>query len=434
MYDICIIGAGWAGFSAALEARKKGLSVCLIEKSALGGVCLNQGCIPTKSLVNSVKILSLIKKSSTFGINSEIKDLDFSAIQQRKHDVVSRLRKGIEFQLKNKGVDLIQGKATLENSNKILVENQVIESKHIIIATGSQPVELPQLKFDHSKIISSKDLLTIDSIPKNLLIVGGGVIGCEFASIFSSLGSKVTIVELLDRILPLEDKEISKKNEVVFKKRGIGVQTKTNVDDVKKDEFDKILVCVGRKPTSDELNLEKIGIRKERGAIPVNEYLQTKIANIYAIGDCIGGLLLAHVASYEGIVAVENMLGKRIKVDYSSVPNSIFTEPEIGSVGLTEDVAKENGFNVKVSKFNFLALGKAHILDETEGYIKVVYDADTSIVLGGSILGPVATELIAILTLAVKEKLTIKKIYDTIFAHPTLSEGIIEAARESNTV
>ncbi|MFC1703437.1 dihydrolipoyl dehydrogenase [Candidatus Omnitrophota bacterium] len=430
MYDLSVIGAGWAGFTAALEARKKGLNVCLIEKDSVGGVCLHQGCIPTKALVHSAKIASLSKKSEKFGINSEIKAVDFKKIQKRKQELINRLKKGIEFQLKNRGIDLISGTASLKSSDCIAVGDQEIKTKIIIIATGSQSIELPQLQFDGKTILSSKDLLSIDLIPKNLLIVGGGVIGCEFASIFSTLGSKVTIVELLERILPTEDKEISKKIEVSFKKRGVAVMTKTNVDSVEKKSFDAILVCVGRKASIDSVNLANAGIKTERGSIVVDEFLRSNIPSIYAIGDCIGGFLLAHVAAYEGIVAANNIAGDNVKADYSTVPNCIFTEPEISSVGLSEDQARNKGYDTAVTKFNFLASGKAHILDETDGFIKLIFDKSTKKILGGSIVGPAATELISVLTLAVKTELTIAQIHDTIFAHPTLSEGIAEAARE----
>ncbi|MFC1594430.1 dihydrolipoyl dehydrogenase [Candidatus Omnitrophota bacterium] len=431
MYDLCIIGAGWAGFTAALEARKRGLKACLVEKDSLGGVCLNQGCIPTKVFVHSATLITHIKNSALFGIDSEIKSIDFQKLQLRKRDVVDRLKKGIEFQLKSKGVDFLVGAARLVDSNSILVDGKKIESRHILIATGSVPVELPQLKFDGKKVLSSKEVLRLESIPQSLLIVGGGVIGCEFASAFSALGTKVTVVELLDRILPTEDREIAKKIEALFKKKGIEVLTGTNVDSVPKDNFEKVLVCVGRKAYSDELGLDAVGVQLDKSGIQVNEFLQTSNPAIYAIGDCIGGMLLAHVASYEAVVAVENISGKKMSADYSAVPNAIFTEPEIGSVGFSEEQAREAGYDVQTTKFNFLASGKAHIINETGGFVKIIFDKQSKRILGGVIFGASATELIAIVTQAVKVKLTIDQIYDTIFAHPTLSEGIVEAARES---
>jgi len=429
MYDICIIGAGWAGYSAATRAKQAGLSVCLVERSAVGGTCLNRGCIPTKVMVNSAKQFLATKKFPNLGIDVSAAKINFEKVQSRKNAIVDKLNKGMQFQLKTKGVDLVQGKAKIVGAGEISVDSKSIKAKNIIIAIGSKPTDLPFLKFDQKKIISSDDILDIKFIPESLLIVGGGVIGCEFASIFSSLGTKVTIVEILEHILPNEDKDVAKKLEVAFKKKGIKVLAKTDVKTVGLDKFEKVLVCVGRTANTDIEGLEKLGIKNDKKGISVNENLQTSIPNVYAVGDCIGGHQLAHIAAYEGEVAVENIAGKKIQADYSSVPNCIFTNPEVASVGLTEEQASQKEIAYQVSKFDFMASGMAHILDETEGFIKIIVDSNSKEVIGASIIGPKATELISVFSLAIKSKLKISQIHDTIFAHPTLSEGIGEAAR-----
>ena len=429
MYDICIIGAGWAGFTAALRAKQSGLSVCLVEQAAIGGVCLNRGCIPTKVMVNSAKLLSQTKKFPSFGVEVSGAKANFEKIQQRKINIVEKLNKGIEFQLKNKGIDLIQGKAKIISADEIAVDSKNIKTKNIIIALGSRPTELPFLKFDNKRIISSDEILDLKFVPESLLIVGGGVIGCEFASIFSALGAKVTIVEILEHILPNEDRDVAKKMEVALKKKGVKVLAKTDVKTVDLEKFEKVLVSVGRVANADIEGLEKLGINKTNKGISVNELLQTNVSNIYAVGDCIGGHQLAHVAAYEGEIAVDNISGKEKKVDYSAVPNCIFTDPEIASVGLTEEMAKQKGISYKIAKFDFLASGMANILDQTDGFIKIIVDSNSEEIIGAAIVGPKATELISVFSLAVKLKLKISQIHDTIFAHPTLSEGIGEAAR-----
>jgi len=429
MYDLCVIGSGWAGFNASTRAAQLGASVCLIEKDEIGGVCLNHGCIPTKVLTKSSDILYSLKKSSGFGINTTA-EFNFTKVLERKRNIIEKLSKGLEHQLKVKNIHCINGEARLNSPTEISVNSEKMEAKNIIIATGSRPVELPSLKFDSKKILSSDNILEIDSPPKNLLIVGGGVIGCEFASIFSAFGSKVTIVEVMERILPTEDKETAKKLEILFKKRGIDILTKTSVESVQLDKFDKILVSVGRRPNTDGIGLEKIGVKKDRGGILVDEYLQTNIDNIFSVGDCIGGTLLAHVASYEGRLAAENIFGKHKPINYTATPNCIFTKPEIASVGVNEELAKLKNYSFKVVKFNFLASGMAHILDETDGFIKIIVDEKSEEVIGSTIIGPKATELITALTIVIRNKLKISQINDSIIAHPTLSEGIQEAARE----
>ncbi len=430
MFDLCVIGSGWAGFSAALRAAELGAKVCLIEQDKLGGVCLNRGCIPTKALVNAAKIFSHLKEAPSFGI--EIKDsaFNFGKIQEYKKSVVDKLSAGIAFQIKNKKIEFVKAKAKLTNKGEITADGQKINAKYIIIASGSRPAELASLKFDGVRILSSNEILELKSAPISLMIVGGGAIGCEFASIFSALGTEVTVVELMERLLPLEDKDISQKIEMLFKKKGIKVLTKTKIEDCPKEDFEKILVCVGRLPNTEDLGLEEVGIKKEKNRICVNDLLETSIPDIYAIGDCVGRKMLAHVASYEARLAAENIFSlKKKPVDYSAVPNCIFTDPEIASVGLSEEEASHLGLSVKVSKFSFLSSSMAHIMGEADGFIKLVADTETNKLAGASIIGPKATELIAILTLATRRGLTIEEIYDTIFAHPTLSESIFESLK-----
>ncbi|MBL7198108.1 MAG: dihydrolipoyl dehydrogenase [Candidatus Omnitrophica bacterium] len=428
MYDVCIIGSGWAGFNAAIKASQLGATVCLIEKDVIGGVCLNRGCVPTKILAKSSDLLSLFKKAPDFGIDATI-EFDFIRVLQRKKNVIERLNKGMQDQLKIKNIQVVCAKAQIISPKEIFADSQKIKAKNIVIATGSRPIELRDLKFENKKVLSSDDILEIDSIPENLLIIGGGVVGCEFASIFSTFGSKVTIVELMEHILPAEDKETAKKLEILFKKKGIEILTKTKLETIQLDKFDRILVSVGRTPNIEDIGLEKIGIQKEKKGILVNEYLQTNIDNIFAIGDCIGGILLAHVAAYEGILAAENIFREKKSADYHGIPNCIFTNPEIASVGLNEELAKLKNYTFKVLKFNFLSSGMAHILDETNGFIKIIADKKTQEIIGATIIGPKATELISTLTIAVRNKLKISQINDSIIAHPTLSEGIREAAR-----
>ncbi len=430
-YDLVVIGAGWAGYNAAILAKELGLNVCLIEERKIGGVCLNSGCIPTKILVNSTKLLSQFERSSEFGFEIEgivSYRLNLKRIKERKERIIERLQNGIFSEIKRRGIDFIQGRAEIINPNRIKVDSKDIDTKYILVATGSRPKELKDIRFDHKKILDSDDILELEEIPKSLLIIGGGVIGCEFAVIFKKLGADVTLVEMMSQLLPAEDKEIAKKLELSFKKRRIKLFLQKDVSEFNLDEFEKILVCVGRTPNVESLGLEEIGVRIEQNRIYTDDYLKTTIPNIYSAGDCIGGYLLAGVASYEGKLAVENILNKDIKrVSYLGVPNCIFTEPEIGSVGLTEEKAKEKDFEIKISKFDFLASGAAHIQAETEGFIKIISDRNTDLILGAHIIGSKATEIINTLALGIRLKIKTHQLKDLIFGHPTFSEAVLEA-------
>lgn len=431
MYDVVIIGSGWAGFNAAVRLKKLGWDACLIEKAEIGGTCLNTGCIPTKTLIQSAKIFSLAQKSSVFGVDSANPIINFSRVQERKEKVIQQLREGMQYQIKE--VDFLKTEAKLVSDKKVLVEDKVLNTRLMLIAVGSRPIELSTLRFDGQRIISSDDILSLKEIPASLLIVGGGVIGCEFASLFSILGTQVTIVEKMLQLLPGEDSEIARKLQTNFHKKGIKVQTNTDVTTLDLNGYSKILVCVGRAPRTEGMGLEEVGIKLVNGKILVNEYLQTNIPTIYAAGDCTGKLMLAHFAAYQGRVAAENLGCLKtedfIKADNATVSNCIFTDPEIASVGMNEEGAKACGRQVNVNKFDFLGSGMARILDETEGFIKIVSDKQSSQVIGASIIGPRATELIGILTLAITNQLSVEQIKNTIFAHPTLSESITEVLR-----
>lgn len=429
MVDLIVIGSGWAGFNACLRAKESGLKVCLIERAQIGGTCLNLGCIPTKTLIQSAKVYSLARKSAAFGLEPLSPQINFEKVQERKEDIIRRLSSGMQFMLK--GMDVVNESAKLLSPEEIQAGSQKIQTKFILIATGSTSIELPFLKFDNNKIISSDSLLNLKKVPATLLIIGGGVIGCEFASLFSLLGSQVTVVEKMPQLLPGEDKEVARKLEALFKKKGIKINTDTDASGVKTNDFELVLVSVGRLPWIEGLDLEKLGVKTEKGKVVVDEYLRTNIPHIFSAGDCTGKKMLAHFASYQGSIAANNMAhpDQLKKADDSAVPNCIFTDPEIASVGMNEEQAGQKGLEIEVRKFDFLGSGMAHILDETDGFIKIISDKKSDEVLGASIIGPKATELIACLTLAVSNHLKASAIRNTIFAHPTLSESIHEAIK-----
>lgn len=429
MYDLAVIGAGPAGFSAALEAKKLGLQVVLIEREEVGGTCLNHGCIPTKALIQSAKVYALSNKSTNFGVETTDVKINFSQIQKRKELIVKQLNKGMQFMLKD--IALLKGEAQFISTDELIVGEEKIKAKYIIIATGSKPIQLPGLNFDGKKIISSRDILNLDSLPQSLLIIGGGVIGCEFASLFSMLGTKVAIVELLSQLLPQEDREIAKKIETVFKKRGIVVNTSADAKAVNLNNYDLALLCIGRAADFGNLSLEKIGIDIEKKRIITNEQMNTSIPNIFAAGDCTGGKMLAHFATHQGVIAAKNIATSPTnpqRMDAQLIPGCIFTDPEIASVGITEAAAKEKGMEVRISKFDFLGSGMARILEETDGFIKIISDKKTGQILGSSIIGPKATELIGIITVAIQSHLKLSQLDNTVFAHPTLSESIQQAS------
>ena len=413
-YDLAVIGAGWAGFNAALSAAKLGKSVYLIESKEMGGTCLNRGCIPTKAFLQYSK-----------------KGLSFSEIKKKESEIVQRLATGMAFLAKNQKIDYVFGKAKIEADGNISIgSDKRFRPKFILIATGSVPADLPQLKIDHQKVISSDDVFGLESIPKKILIVGGGVIGCEFACFFNRQGAQVAIVEIAEQLLPGIDSEVSKKLLQCLQKMGISVFLNKKVEELDLNSYDKILLAVGRRALVFDLWDEKLGIKTEKNGVVVDRELRTGVRNIFAAGDCIGGYMLAHVASYEGELAVSNMFLKRALRDYSAVPSSIFTTPEIGVIGFSEDELKKIGADYKVSKVHFLSVGMAHILEDTQGFVKVIAENKTGRILGATMIGIQATELVNFFSLAMKNKLSIMDLRKTIFAHPSISEIIREVAKE----
>jgi len=365
-YDLCVIGAGWAGFNAAISAARSGKKVCCIEEKEIGGTCLNRGCIPTKAWVAFSK-----------------QGLPLAEIQRKKNEVIERLRKGMSYALASHKIDFISGKARIEAPDRVCVNGESkISARFILIATGSVPKDLPQLKFDHQKVISSDDVLDMEALPKKVLIIGAGAIGCEFASILRRLGSDVTLIEICPQLLPGMDTGLSKKLQQAFAKSGITVELNKGCEGLRLDDFDKVLLSVGRGPRVDGLFSEDFGIRLEKGAVCVDRELKTGISNIFAAGDCIGGYMLAHVASYEGELASANMFSKATNRDYSVIPSSVFSSPEVASVGVSEEEAKQSGAAYKAVSVNFLSIGMAHILDETDGFIKIISDKKTGAILG----------------------------------------------------
>jgi len=429
MYDLVIIGAGWAGFNAALRAKELGLSACLIDANELGGTCLHRGCIPTKSLISSAKLFSLTKKSLNFGVRTAGLELDWQAVLAKKDKIIATLHAGMQSRLK--GIDFVQAGARITAPGEIKADGRLIKAKFILIATGSRPGKLANFEFGQNNIISSDQALVLTEVPPSILIIGGGVIGCEFAALFGALGSQVTLVEKLPVLLSDQDREVSRKIETVFKKKGVRVLTGTDPAGLTLKDYAKVLVCVGRTPQLDGLGLEELGVKFDSHRIAVDDYLQCNLDHCYAAGDCTGKLMLAHYAAYQGSLAAENMArGNKRRADNQLVPACIFTDPQIASVGVRENDALTYPFALKVRKFDFRASGMAHICEETEGFIKIITEAGTDRILGGSILGPQACELIAVVTLAVSCGLSASQFKEIIFAHPTLSESLSETFRD----
>ncbi len=412
-YDCLIIGAGWAGFNAALKSARLGKKVCVVEEKEIGGTCLNRGCIPTKAFVFHSKAR-----------------LPLTEIQKKKEEVVRRLQAGMEHLVKTNKIDYLRGRAVISKNGSISVgPDKIIRAKYVLIAAGSAPKELPSIKFDHNKVLSSDDMLLLADVPKRLLVIGGGFIGCEFASIFKRLGSEVAIVEATQQLLPGSDSQTAKKLLSIFQKNGLQVSLGVDAGSLNLNDYDKVLLSVGRKAVIEGLWEEGVGIKTEEGLIVVDRELRTGSRNVFAAGDCIGGYMMAHVAAYEGELAVNNMFLKRRTRDYSVIPSSVFTQPEVASVGITEEEAKTFGANYRSAVVHFLSVGMAHIHGETDGFVKVLVDKKSGRVLGVSIIGPEASELVNIFSVIIKNNVTIKALKETIFAHPSISEIVAELAK-----
>ncbi|WP_163102654.1 dihydrolipoyl dehydrogenase [Peribacillus alkalitolerans] len=464
-YDLIILGGGTGGYVAAIRASQLGLKTAIVEKGKLGGTCLHKGCIPSKALLRSAEVFHQTKNSEAFGVIAGEVSLDFSKVQERKETIVSQLHRGVQHLMKQGKIDVYEGTGrilgpsifspmpgTISVEMNDGSENEMLIPKNVIIATGSRPRTLPGLDIDKDGkyVMTSDEALAMETLPKSIIIVGGGVIGIEWASMLNDFGVEVTVIEYSDRIIPTEDKEISKEMQRVLKKKGITFVTSAKVmpetlqkgegegvviqaevkNDVKSFTAEKMLVSVGR-----QANVEGIGIEQnttieiDKGYLVTNEFYQTKESHIYAIGDVIGGLQLAHVASHEGITAVEHIANlKPHKLDYTLISKCIYSSPEAASVGLTEDEAKEKGHNVKIGKFSFKAIGKALVFGESDGFVKIVADKDTDDILGVHMIGPHVTDMISEAGLAKVLDATPWEVAHTIHPHPTLSEAIGEAA------
>ena len=422
-YDIIVIGSGPGGYTAAIRAAQLGKKVAIIEKDEVGGTCLNRGCIPTKAIHASTKLFSKLKRADQFGIHIDNPSIDLSNVIDRKNRIVNQLKKGLEYLFKENRIDLVRGEAKLNGPEQVLVNNQVYEAPRIILATGSTIPQNPAFKIDEKKVFSSDGILNLRAIPKSIAVIGAGAIGVEMACIFNSLGSMVTLFEMMPNILPLEDFEVSKALEQSLTKKGIEVKTNTGLKEIGNHEI--ALVSIGRKLNTE--GFEKIGIVMEKGKVKVNERMQTNFPNVYAIGDIAGKYMFAHTASREGIVAAENACGKAARMDHHAVPRCTYSEPAVASVGMTEEEAKTSHGNIKVGKFPFSASSKSLIEDERDGFIKVIADHSDK-VLGIHILGGNATEIVGEAALAINKGMKVEDIISTIHAHPTVYESMGEAA------
>ena len=447
-YDVAIIGGGPGGYVAAIRAAQLGKKTVVIEKAALGGICLNWGCIPTKALLKSAEVLRSAQKAKKFGVTVSGVDVDFPAIIKRSRQVAGSLSKGVDFLMKKNEVDVMVGTAKLMGNNQISIDDeQQVTADRIIIATGARPRPMPGAAFDGEVIISSKEAMSLDSAPEKLVVVGAGAIGVEFADFYAAMGSQVTLVEMLPQILPIEDEEVSIELQKMFKRKKIkthtesmveaisvsggraNVKVKTKTGDLLELEADKVLIAIGVLGNTENLGLDTAGVELEKGWIKTNDYLQTTAAGIYAIGDVAGPPWLAHVASHEGITAVEHLAGLNVKpMHYDNVPGCTYCTPQVASIGLTEKAAREAGHDIKIGKFPYRVSGKAMASGETDGFTKLIYDARYGELLGAHIIGAEATELIAEIGLARSLEATHEAVLGTIHAHPTLSEMIMEAS------
>ncbi len=444
-YDLCIIGGGPGGYSAAIRAAQLGGKVALIEKEHLGGTCLNHGCIPTKNLYSASELLRRIREGGNFGVTAGEVKFDFAEAMRKKDEVVSHLKKGLEKLFHDHKIDILDGKGALEAPGKVRVDlpagARIVDAEKVIIATGSESADIPPLRIDGRHVIGNRQILALQEMPKSLIIVGGGVVGCEFANIFSAVGVKVTIVEALEGILPQCEREVSRLVRKRFEERGIDVLTgvfvssgdvteagvTVSLSDGRELQGEKVLMAIGRRVNSFGLDLEENGVELDNGLIRVNERMETSAEGVYAAGDVTGGWLLAHVAAQEGKVAAANAMGGDERMDYRFVPAAVFVHPEIASVGRGEESLKREGIPYRAGRFPYLANGKAVAMREEDGFVKVLVAKDDGRALGVHILGAHASDLIAEATLALQKGCTLDDIEKTIHAHPTLAEAFLEA-------
>ena len=448
-YDVIVLGSGPGGYVTAIRASQLGLKTAVIEKESLGGVCLNWGCIPTKALLKSAQVFEYLKHADDYGLTVKEFDKDFDAVVKRSRDIAEGMSKGVQFLMKKNKIDVISGYGTLKTGKKVDVDGTEYSANHIIIATGARSRELPNLPQDGKKVIGYRKAMTLEAQPKKIVIVGSGAIGVEFAYFYNSMGTDVTIVEYMPRIVPVEDEDVSKQLERSFKKSGIKILTSTEVTAVdtsgegvkamiktKKGEevleADMVLSAVGIKTNIENIGLEDVGIVTDRDKILVNDFYQTNIPGYYAIGDVTAGPALAHVASAEGILCVEKIAGQHVEaLDYGNIPGCTYCTPEIASVGLTEAQAKDKGIDIKVGKFPFSASGKASAGGHKDGFVKVIFDAKYGEWIGCHMIGTGVTDMIAEAVLGRKLETTGHEVLKTIHPHPTMSEAVMEAVADA---
>ena len=450
-YDIIVIGSGPGGYVTAIRASQLGFKTAIIEKESLGGICLNWGCIPTKALLKSAQVFDYLKHAADYGIKAENFSADFSAVIKRSRDVADGMSKGIQFLMKKNKIDVIMGTAKVKTGKKVEVlgadgKTSTHEAAHIILATGARSRQLPNLPQDGKKIIGYREAMTLPKQPASLIVVGSGAIGVEFAYFYAAMGTKVTVVEFLPNLVPVEDEEVSKQLEKSFKKAGIEVMLESSVESVDTKgsgckvniktksgnvtiEADIVLSAVGIEANITGLGLEETGIKTEKGKILTDKFYATNVPGYYAIGDCVSGQALAHVASAEGITCVEKIKGLHVEpIDYNNIPGCTYCTPEIASVGYTEKKAKEAGYELKIGKFPFTASGKAKAGGTPDGFIKLIFDAKYGEILGAHMIGANVTEMIAEIVAIRKLETTGHELIKTIHPHPTMSEAIMEAA------
>ncbi len=450
-YDVIIVGAGPGGYVAGIRAAQLGLKTLVVEKAHLGGICLNWGCIPTKALLKSASLLEEMRQAESYGIQVEGVRPDLPAMIRRSREVAQHMNRGIAYLFKKNKVEWVEGEGYLLPGRRVRIQmkdgQEEIAAKHIIIATGARPRHLPIFPKEHERVLTYKEALVLDQLPQSIAIIGAGAIGVEFAYFYRALGSEVTLIEAMPRIVPLEDEEVSKELERAFRRSGIRVLADARVEEAQvgnsgialkvhtkgkeeKIEAEYVLVAVGVQPNTENLGLEAIGIqRSERGHIQVNEWYQTNVEGYYAIGDVLATPALAHVASHEGIICVEKIAGEEVRpMDYRRVPACTYCQPEIASVGLTEAAARQQGYDVRVGKFPFTASGKARAEGHPQGFVKLVFDKKYGELLGVHMIGPHVTEMVAELVVAMNLETTEAEIFQSVHPHPTLSEAIMEAA------
>ena len=456
-YDIVVVGGGPGGYVCAIRAAQIGAKVAVVEKEWLGGMCLNWGCIPTKALVESLDVLESIREAEKYGISVGPPKPDFPRMMKRKDDIVLQIRNGVEGLMKGYKIDVIRGTGTIVNPRLVRVtgiapsgdshdSTRDLSCRNIVVATGSLPAVLRIPGADDPRVLTAREVLELDHVPRSMIVIGGGVTAIEFIRIFRPLGTEMQIVKRTPKILPPIDEEVSKRYQQMIKADGVAINIGARVREVvpiddgvrliwdsdegeKRVDAEYILMATGNEPYTKGVGLENVGVALEKGAIKVDEYLQTSVPGIYAIGDVTGGHMLAHVASYQGEIAAENAMGRRRRADYRAVPNAVFSSPEIAGVGVTEEEARQSGIEFTVSRFPFSALGKAVAIGKTKGFVKMICERDTGAVIGVHIMGPRASDLIAEAALAIGLEAAAEDVAHTIHAHPTLPEAIMEAAQ-----